>query len=760
MSFRPGSARQVAWIVSATYLLGAVLLLGLGEELVELFMGPDPFDLTLLASPGWAIVALTTPLVGWLTLRVERQARAMQYRHEMTVRHSLEGILLTQPDGRILMANPTACRITGFSEAELIKGGRALLMDDSDPEVQRLVRRREREGSVRGELWYRHRNGHRLRVEVSSALFSDGRKQLTTLCIRDLSDREQWAYRERLLDAVYRGSTDGIAAWDSEWRVLWGNPTFEAMTGFPLEEAVGHVAPVYRVLREDPDKLSEVRSALERMGHWRGGLMSRRRDGELYPLHGSIVRVASSVTGEWHYVATFTDRSEVSEYQQRLRNADTHDAVTNLPNRFAFEERFQEALSSAAPHDGSVALFLINLDNFKNVNQSLGHAWGDECLRTVGARLSATIADAGYVARLSGDSFFVMADGLETMADSALVARRLRSVFNEPLRNGAEQVALFASIGISVFPTDGRTVSALMQAAESALGEAKSDGGDDFRYYAPGLEARARDFVSKTADIREGLRKGQFVAFYQPIVASGENRVAKFEVLARWRHPQRGLLGPGEFISIAERSGLIGDLSEELLRQAVDQLRTLDRSGWPGLNCTVNLSARQFNNPDMVGRLTRIIAEGGLTPSRIDLEITESLAMLHAENKRQTMQHLKAAGFRIYMDDFGTGYSSLNYLRRFALDGVKIDRSFIFRVPDDKTDAAIVRAILAVARELDLLVIAEGIETESQAAYLRHQGCQMLQGFHFARPMESAQIATYLAAFSDNSPAEHGVRVN
>ncbi|MGD8430140.1 MAG: EAL domain-containing protein [Ectothiorhodospiraceae bacterium] len=661
-------------------------------------------------------------------------------------RHSLDGMLLTTADGGVLEANPAAERILGFSADELRRGGRALVVNEDDPELRALLECRERDGSVRGRCWAQRKDGQRIRLELRSALFRDGARQLTSMSIRDVTEQAMRDYRLRLSDVVFDSASDGIGVLDSDWRVLWGNPMFEAMTGLALREAVGRTAPFFRELQEYPDKLRTVTEELERNGHWSGEMLSRRANGESYPLGGSIARVESASSGEFHYVATFRDLSQLREYERQLHYADLHDAITRLPNRFAFEEQLAERLSRADPEGEMVALFHLNIDHFKDVNESLGHASGDYCLRVIGERLESAMGQEGFVARYSGDSFFVLAAGLESVPDSALVARRLRDVFDRPIGVEGYHVALSSSIGISVFPSDGRTVGTLMRAAESALAEAKAEGGDDYRYYAAGSEARARNFISKTSEIREGLGRNEFVAYYQPVVDGEHHRTVKLEVLARWNHPKRGLVSPGEFIGAAERSGLIGELSEMLLRQAVQQLRSLDDAGFPGIDITVNLSARQFRDSALVDRLHGIVHDGGVAPGRVVLEITESLMMHNAESKRRIVQKLKQRGFRVYMDDFGTGYSSLNYLRNFAIDGVKIDRSFVTRLPGDKTDAAIVRTILAVARELDLEVVAEGIDDRRQSDYLSAQGCGMLQGFLFAKPMAGKDVINYLRA--------------
>lgn len=740
-----GRANVWPWLAGVLYVLAGAVFIVAGEWLFGLLEERAVRGMPSVSGLGWLFLAATAPVAVYGVRRIQRNRSRGRHQYESIVQHSLDGVLLTAPDGTVLSANPAACEILGYSEAELRAGGRSLLLDEADPEVRALLAERKLEGRVRGELWAKRKDGSRVRVELSSAIFSEAGRDLSAISFHDITERLVARYREVLSDAVFSAASEGIALLDSEWRLAWVNSAFERLSGLEAEDAVGRFSPFYCELRKEPDRLRAFIDTLERDGRWVGEVLSRRANGELYPLRGTVVRIDSAVMGEPHYVGTFTDLSQLRDYERQLSFASRYDTVTQLQNRFAFEERFEESLARSDPAREVAALLLLNIDNFKDVNESLGHACGDACLREVGERLRRVRGEDGFVARHSGDSFFVAVTGLENLQDSALVARRVRSAFDEPINIEGTQVALSASMGISTFPNDGRTVDSLMRAAETALAEAKAEGGDDYRYYATGSEARAREFVSKAAQIREGLQRGEFVAFYQPVVDYHSGRMTKVEVLARWEHPSRGLLAPGEFIGVAERAGLIGELSEVLLSQAVRSLARLDAAGLQGLSLTVNLSARQFRDPKMVDRLHRIVTDASVAPRRVIFELTESLMMHNAEAKRRVVQALKNHGYRIFIDDFGTGYSSLSYLRQFSVDGVKIDKSFIAGLPGDKTNAALVRTIIAVARELDLLVIAEGIEEREQAQYLASQGCHQLQGYYFARPMAAEDLVRRFA---------------
>jgi len=689
------------------------------------------------------LVVVITACIRIRALRVEAR------RYAQLVNHSLDGILLTRPDGRILSANPAACRIFRCSQRELIQGGRGLIIDE--PELSRLVSMRHGQRTLHSAIWARRKDGKRIRIEVKSAIFEDNGRECSSMSIRDVTERLRWGYQRRLLEAMHECSSDGIAIMDENWLLVWANPAFEHATGLDVADAVGQLSPFFRQLERNPKKLHAVLSALADNGHWHGELISRRADGELYPLDGSIVELDNTAEDGRQYIAIFRDVSQMRRYEHELEFAYQYDALTQLPNRANFEGRVEEALAHSNPSSDVVALLLVNVDHFAAVNESLGHAAGDTCLRLIGQRIAAALDAPGLVARHAGDSFFVLVSNLDAAPASAFVARRILKAFDRPFQVHEQQVALSASIGISLFAADGRSVAQLMRAAESALAEAKASGRADFRYYETGSETRAREFVSKAAEIREGLKNRQFVAAYQPILECNSERVVKIEALARWNHPTRGLLGPGEFIGVAERAGLIAELTEELLAQTVATVKALDAAGNPGISAAVNLSARQFRDPAMVEQLEGIVRKGQLSPERIIFEITESLMMQDVSSKDRIIKDLKERGFRIYMDDFGTGYSSLNYLRNFAIDGLKIDRSFVARLPEDKTDAVIVRSVVAIARELGLLVVAEGIEREVQVEYLCAQGCDLLQGFLFEKPMGQTELLAYIKGSSPDA---------
>ncbi len=697
--------------------------------------------------PAWIVLAVSAPFVIWALKRALWRVQALENLHALVVRHSADAVFLTSPDGRIFNANPAACTMFGYSEEEFIAGGRALIADMHDPEVRRLIEHRRALGVARGEAWVRRKDGQNLRVEVTSALFEVAGQERTAIVMRDVSRYPGRDYQDRLMRTAFADVGIVICVIDASWRMLWVNEATTEISGYTRDELIGRPAPLYRRLAEEaPAQLDEINTALRETGRWSGEVFTRRRSGELYPLYGTMTRIESSDPEAHHYVATFADVSVLREYEHKIRKISRYDHLTGLPNRDSFEGRVQQALGIADPGTARLALMLVNLDSFKAVNESLGHRAGDRVLKAAADRLRGLGGAGATVARYASDTFALLVRDMSRYDDVGVVAGEIISAFRDPLETGQERLSLTVGIGISLFPADGETASRLLQSAETALDHIKREGGDGFRFYEHGSEIAARRFVSLATELRESLARDEIIAHFQPIVDSSNHRVIGMEALARWPRANGTVTGPMEFIPVAERSGLIVELGESLLRQACMHLRTLDAAGFTGLTTSVNLSARQFRDQQLAAHLLSIIEEQGVEPARITLEITESLMMDDPDAKQEMLEAFQSHGLNVVVDDFGTGYSSLAYLKNFNLDGIKVDRAFVRPLPGDERDIVILRTILAVARELRLPVVAEGVETEAQAEILRARGCQRLQGYLFARPMSSSDFVAFMRA--------------
>jgi|GEM_PF-3244644 len=663
---------------------------------------------------------------------------------EFVLRHGLDAIFLTAPDGRIYMANPAACEMFGYSEAEFLAGGRSLIVDDSDPDTADLIAARERHGQVRGEHWMYRRDGSRLRAEVASAIFRAEGERRSVIIVRDVSRSRRNEYERRLIEAAVADAPLIVSIVDPGWRVLWSNAATGRITGYPPEDLVGHPPPLKRHLdKTDPAKMAEIERSLATTGKWSGEATSRRRSGELYRLYGTISSVTDPLGGNGRYVATLADVSALRDYEHRLRRLTLYDPVTGLPNRAFFEQQAGEALADGK---GTNPLFLalVDIDGFRVVNESLGYAAADDVLRQLGERLQALPGEQGMVARHTGDSFALLLSGNGQAPDIHRLCGSILDTVQQPLQSGGERLTLTAGVGVSSYPEHGADVDRLLQTAEAALQDVKDAGGGEWRLYRPGLERRSRQQVQLAAPLKEACDNDEFVAYFQPIVDSTTLETMSMEVLARWHKRDGTIVAPADFIPVAERSGLIGAISETMLRQACRHLRVLDSAGYGPLRFAINLSARQFRDPELADRIIDIVTHERIPPERVMLEITESLIMERPEEKAHMLEQLQERGMHVVIDDFGTGYSSFGYLKHFHVDGIKLDRIFVRDVPGTPKDETLVSMMLAMGRELEIPVVAEGVETRAQARFLHEHGCSRLQGFLVTPPLPAADFRRFL----------------
>ena len=457
-------------------------------------------------------------------------------------------------------------------------------------------------------------------------------------------------------------------------------------------------------------------------------------------------------------LGTVQDVSERKQSEERIRKLAYYDSLTHLPNRQLYNEQLNFALSSARRHTSKVATVLFDLDHFKRINETLGHSVGDRLLVAVAERLRLCVRDYDAVsraeadssksgttlARLGGDEFILAMADIDRVEDAAKAAHRLIQAMQAPFRLDEHEIVVTASIGISLYPDDGEDAETLLKNADSALYHAKDAGRNNYQFYNQSMNARAFARLSLEGSLRRALENREFLLHYQPQVDARSGAIVGAEALLRWRHPDLGLVSPLDFIPLAEESGLIVPIGEWVLQTACAELKVWQDAGNGSLRMAVNLSGRQFRQQDLVETVQRAIGAAGIDPQFLELEITESMLMQDAAETTRLLDNLKALGVKLSVDDFGTGYSSLSYLKRFPLDALKIDRSFIRDIASDPDDAAITTAILAMAGGLGLEVVAEGVETMEQLAFLRSRNCQMIQGYLFSKPLPSEQVRALL----------------
>jgi len=440
------------------------------------------------------------------------------------------------------------------------------------------------------------------------------------------------------------------------------------------------------------------------------------------------------------------EREAVTHAASEIEHLAYHDSLTGLPNRTLFLDRLILACAHATRHRKNLSVLFLDLDRFKDINDSLGHSSGDQLLKSVAQRVQQSIRAEDTLARFGGDEFTILLASIESPEDAVTVANKLIQMLRIPFMIGDGELFVTSSIGVSVFPHDGVDAESLIRAADTAMYRAKEDGRDRAQLHAPAMNAAAIERLALEQTLRRALQQEEFVLHFQPLIGVKSRRVEALEALIRWQHPELGLLLPAQFITIAEMSGLIVPIGDWVLRSACKQLRSFSRILGEDIAVAVNLSPRQFHQQDLVESVTRALEESGIAPNQLEVEITESSAMQNADNSVRTLRELKRLGVHIAMDDFGTGYSSLSYLKRFPIDSLKLDRSFVRDLPADVDDSAIASAVLAMAKSLSLTVTAEGVETQEQLDFLVERGCERVQGYFFSKPLSAEHLAVYLEA--------------
>ncbi|MCD4499546.1 EAL domain-containing protein [Chromobacterium vaccinii] len=557
-----------------------------------------------------------------------------------------------------------------------------------------------------------------------------------------------------LADKVFESTMEGIIITDRNGVIQSVNPAFARITGYSREEALGKTPSLLKSGKQPPEFYQQLWRCLLRDGRWQGEVVNRRKGGLLYTEHLSITAIRDANGECLHYVAVFSDITQRKQAEERLHFLANHDALTSLPNRTLFLERLQGAVDRAGAAGQQLALLFIDLDRFKLVNDTLGHYAGDQLLIHIARQLQSRLLPTETVARLGGDEFTLLLEGVAGEAQVAARAQAMLDAVTELSGVAGQQMFISASIGISMFPLDGRDADTLLVHADTAMYRAKDGGKNGFQFYTPDMNARALERLKLEYSLHRALAQQELELWYQPKVALDSGELVGAEALLRWRHPELGLVPPDRFIPIAEESALIAQIGAWVLETACADARRWRDAGLAPGRLAVNVSGRQLKHGDFVAELEQTLARHGLDSGALELEITESVVMEDAGGMVDTLFRLQKLGMYLSIDDFGTGYSSLSYLKRLPVRGLKIDRSFIDDLHCDGDDAAITSAIVSIARSLGLDVVAEGVEEEAQRRFLLEQGCNCAQGYLFSKPLPRADYEGLLARSAVGAAAE------
>lgn len=569
---------------------------------------------------------------------------------------------------------------------------------------------------------------------------------------RDVSQQRRAEKDLRMAATVFEHSTSAILITDPAGYIVQANEAFTRVSGYEVAQVLDQLPNLLTVEHEQEKHLHHILTQLNQRGSWEGEVLLKRRNGEQYPAWVGITAVFDDEGDLASYVCFFSDISERKASEQHIHRLAYYDALTHLPNRTLFQDRLHSALQHAERQQAWVVLMFLDLDRFKPINDSLGHAAGDRMLKEMASRLLACVTDDDTVARMGGDEFTLLLEPGATR-EGALnraihVAERILTSLVTPFVLEGREFFVTASIGIALSPQDGNELSQLMKNADTAMYHAKERGKNNFQFYQADMNATALERLELESDLRHALEQQEFVLFYQPQFSGDGKRLTGAEALLRWRHPRRGLVPPNDFIPVLEELGLVVEVGDWVLAEACRQLKIWHQNKVRVPKVSVNISARQFSDGQLGERIAETLRQTGLPPACLELELTESILMREVSEAMQILDGLKNLGLSIAVDDFGTGYSSLNYLKQFPIDVLKIDRTFVDGLPSGEQDAQIARAIIAMAHSLNLAVIAEGVETHEQLEFLREHGCDEVQGYLFGRPMSASHFE---AQFSNDA---------
>jgi diguanylate cyclase (GGDEF)-like protein/PAS domain S-box-containing protein len=731
---------------------------------------PEEATLRLTVEPAWwmslpmhvlyatlALALVGLPVAAWRA-RVQRERR---HAHEVREREERLRVALWGSGDEFwdydlrsnVMVRIGADHLLGFESEQRISAAdwRTIAVHPDDRErVERILDEHvagkrdsfESEHRVRtagGEyVWVRSRGRIVERDEQGRALRVAGTARDVTRT--RLADRER-----RIADQVIRSMAEAVTVTDLEFRFVSVNAAFTRMTGYAEHEVVGHDGAMLNCEQHSEDFHHALRNAASQAGRWSGELWQRRKDGEEFLCWLELSEVLDDIGRRTHWVGVLTDITDRKRAEQELRYLANYDTLTGLPNRTLLGERLAHAMIRARRHGSKVAVLFLDLDRFKHVNDSMGHAAGDRLLKAAAARIQATVRDSDTVARLGGDEFTVVIEDLVDTAQAERIATKLLAGFVAPLDiDGRTEIVISPSIGISIYPDHGQVPTDLLKYADTAMYQAKEKGRNTFQTYTEAMDAQARTRASMIAHLHKAIERGELSLVYQPKMSLVDGRITGVEALLRWKNPELGQVSPVTFIPVAEETGLIVPIGEWVIREACVQVQRWMKAGLNATTMAVNISMLQLLRGELYTKLRQMLEDFRVPAHRLELELTESMVMANAEQSISTLTQIKSLGVNLAIDDFGTGYSSLAYLKRLPIDTLKIDKEFVGDITTDPDDEAITATIITMAHSLGLDVVAEGVETQEQLDYLREQRCDEVQGHFVSPPIDGDRLFKFM----------------
>lgn len=679
---------------------------------------------------------------------IEKQRTLFELKKQtIAVENSPVSIVITNSDGIIEYVNPRFNQVTGFASRDVIGQKPSIQKSGLTPlEIYEHLWKTILEGREwKGELLNKKKDGTVYVEEITINPVKNPQSHEITHFIaikQDITAKKVAEEEQKLAASVFEHSTEGILITDAQGTILQVNTAFSQITGYRADEAIGKNPRILQSGRHNKGFYELMWAELTRKGHWEGEIINKTKSGETYPEWLIISSIKNEEKQTTHYIGNFVDITERKKAEERIHYLAYYDALTGLPNRELLMDRLKFSIAQISRKGDTLALLFMDLDGFKNVNDSLGHDIGDILLEMTAKRLTDSVRKGDTVARHGGDEFIIILTDLPkdkdiAAQDAAVIANNIRRVINLPFKIEDYHLSITPSIGITLYPGDGETAEELIKHADTAMYQAKDHGRNNYQFFTPKMNERAMERLSMETKIRQALNEKQFQLFYQPQVDMDTGNVIGAESLLRWYEPEQGWIDTGHFIELAEQTGQILALGEWALETVFYQVKEWEKEKgcFGNYRIGVNVSPRQFQQSGFIKTVENLVTKSGVNPYCIDLELTEGVIIHNIGDITKKLQQLKEIGFHLSIDDFGTGYSSLYYLKKLPLDGLKIDQSFVREIATDENDVAIVRTIIGIAESLQYSVIAEGVEKVEQHDILKNLGCHFSQGYYYARPM-------------------------
>ncbi|MBL1353270.1 MAG: EAL domain-containing protein [Zetaproteobacteria bacterium] len=677
--------------------------------------------------------------------------------------------------GNITHVNDKFCDISGYTRSELMgKNHRLLKSNEHTDEFYTDMWRTIAKGQIwNGEVKNFKKDGSYYWINATIVpILNDFEKPIEYLSIRtettmehDYTDNLETKVSERtdaleqevkkrttlmnrlkLSSTIFDNSGEGISISDNQMNILTINSAFEALMGYNESDILGQKSTILKSNHHDDDFYQLMKYQLNKKGYWEGEIKNRRKNGDVMPDWVKVTVVLNEQEQVSHYITTYSDISTHISAKQKLYYLAHYDALTELPNRVLFKETLNHEIANAHRNHSKIALFFLDLDRFKIINDTLGHSAGDDLLQEVACRLNTCIRENDMLSRQGGDEFTCLLLNIKDPIDAAIIAKNMLAEMVKPMHIQGNELCISSSIGISIYPDDATSIENLMKYADTAMYHAKATGRNAYVFYKDDVQEISSKRFDLELKLRKAIENKEFELYYQPKYDAKNEQICSTEALIRWNQPDMGLVSPIDFIPLAEETGLIVPIGAWVINEACRQMKAWHDAGFSDLNTTiaVNLSGRQFHDGNLLQTITESIEQYHIPSHFLELELTESMLMKNVDHTLKILNELHACGIRLSIDDFGTGYSSLAYLKRFPISTLKLDRSFIIGLPEDHDDKKIVAATIALAHGLDMRVVAEGVETIEQFDWLKQTGCDEIQGYYFSKPLTAKDFSKLL----------------